>query len=1133
MALDERHPDAERLAEYADGVLDAEGRAEVERHLADCAECRAVVMETMAFLNSPAITTPVPAPRIIPFRARRWVTGVAVGLAAAAALVLAVRVARPEWVSGLFGTLGDRPELQELIAALANEPTRPVEGRLTGGFKYAPPPSPTRGSGDRDVSPDVRIAAATIEKRVAGRDTPQDEGILSVAHLALGDYDKAIAALEDAVQQAPDNHVLQSDLSAAYLARASRTGRAEDLPRALTAAERAVRARPAFAEAAFNRALALEALHLTEEARAGWDAYLRIDPTSGWAREAERRRAALSKPLARRDYSPAEIIAALRTDPAATLSLIRASERQKLREEIEDRMLPEWAAAMLANDPSAAQRLNAARTLADALSESGGDTMPRDGIQAITRALDGPSPRVLTDLARAHALFGKSRSLFLSSQLQRAAQQMGEAAPFFMQGQSPYAQWGVVYQSIYDRVAGQGMNAVARLDESFPHGVPRGYANLLGRIAWTRGVALATSGRLDVARGELAHALEAYEDAGEVENQAAMQTMLGEVLWWLGARPESWMHHLSALALYHELPVNPRGNVVLLNANFASLGEQMPEAALPFDNTLVAKVEQTRAWAPLAEAYLHRARTLGQLHRLNDARADLQRAIAVLTKFDDPGLKARTAAEIDAATAELEVDTGSGEAVSAATRALRYFAESTYRLRVVRLLRIRGRARAVSGDLDAAEADLRRAIEEFETQRDQLPSVSDRALSFETGWLAFEDLIYLKAVLRRQFDDALSLVERSRARTLVEGNATPGAPAVDTGRFEVPARAVILVSVVLRDRVIVWRLEGRERRVIEIPLVREDLSRQIARFRSAVEHRRDLAAIRQASEPLFRELFEPALKGVAPKTTLVIVPDALLYDVPYGALVQASGRYLVEDYPIDVAPSLAIFADSAQRFRSLARVRDILTVGDGHRVEMAALPALLNADAEARTISKLYPRSVVLTGDVATKSRFLTLAPQHDVIHFSGHAVASRSVPQYSQLLLAPGQDSEAGSLFAYEVASQRLTRTQVVVLASCATAVGAASRSDGPMSLARSFLAAGSGSVIASLWDVKDDMVRSLFTELHQGLAAGLDAADALRLAQVSLIQGSDERAQAPATWAGLLAYGGIHEPSVYPRTP
>ncbi|TAK93086.1 hypothetical protein EPO05_07300, partial [Patescibacteria group bacterium] len=121
MALaDPRHPDAERLAEYADGVLEVEARAEIERHLADCEDCRAIVMETMLFLETnPATTASASAPTVVPFRGRRWVTGVAVGLAAAAAIVLAIRIAQPTWVERLFGARGDRPELQELIAAVA------------------------------------------------------------------------------------------------------------------------------------------------------------------------------------------------------------------------------------------------------------------------------------------------------------------------------------------------------------------------------------------------------------------------------------------------------------------------------------------------------------------------------------------------------------------------------------------------------------------------------------------------------------------------------------------------------------------------------------------------------------------------------------------------------------------------------------------------------------------------------------------------------------------------------------------------------------------------------------------------------------------------------------------------------
>ena len=343
MALDDRrHPDAEQLAEYADGVLGADVRADVEKHLVDCADCRAVLAETMAFVVAERVggqtSGAASGARVLRFRSRRWVTGAAAGLAAAAALVMVVRLARPDLVDQMFGARRDRPELQELIAAVASEPTRPVEGRLTGGFKYAPPPSPTRGPGDRDVSPDVRIAAAKIEKLARADDTPQHRAALGLAYLALGDLDKAVEALEDAAQQDPGNAQFQSDLAAAYLARARWRDRAEDWARALAAADRAIKADPRRAEAYFNRALALEGLHLTDQALDAWTAYQSLEPATPWSRESATRMQTLKE---RRQRSAA---------PGPT-----AIDRQALRERIEDRLLTEWGRAVVGGQRQAAE----------------------------------------------------------------------------------------------------------------------------------------------------------------------------------------------------------------------------------------------------------------------------------------------------------------------------------------------------------------------------------------------------------------------------------------------------------------------------------------------------------------------------------------------------------------------------------------------------------------------------------------------------------------------------------------------------------------------------------------------------------------------------------------------------------
>lgn len=290
-------PDTEQLSEYAEARLPSEQRETVEQHLVDCAYCREALSETTAFLTaerqgSPVVMRPVQTMARREGRRRRgWPIVVAVA-GAAAALFVFVRIAPMEWTWNPGRS--DRPELKELVAAVANEPTRPVEGRVTGGFKYAPPPSQTRGPGETERSPEIRIAAARIEKAEAERTSSRAKDALGVAALILGMNERAIAALEDATAQEPDRADWQSDLAAAYLA-SFRTGRKpEHLPKALNAAETAVRLNPQLVEARFNRALALELSGSRAAALAAWQDFLAVERDEHWRQEAAHHIAFLS-----------------------------------------------------------------------------------------------------------------------------------------------------------------------------------------------------------------------------------------------------------------------------------------------------------------------------------------------------------------------------------------------------------------------------------------------------------------------------------------------------------------------------------------------------------------------------------------------------------------------------------------------------------------------------------------------------------------------------------------------------------------------------------------------------------------------------------------------------------------------
>jgi tetratricopeptide (TPR) repeat protein len=277
------------MAAYIDGRVDAAERARLEAHLADCDDCREVFAECVRTLA--AVVEPAARPAS---RGRQLILIVG-ALGAAAALVIVVQLARTGQRQSDLETTSSRRELGDLIAATANLPARPTEARLTGGFPYAPPPSPLRGTDDRALPPDLRLAAAKLEQAAREHDTPERWAAAGTAYLTLKDADGAITALERAASRSRDAR-LDSDLAAAYLTRAQRTDRADDWERARAAASRALGTDPNLREAQFNLSLAFEGLHRLDDAKAGWARYLEMDQDSPWATEARQHLEVVSRP---------------------------------------------------------------------------------------------------------------------------------------------------------------------------------------------------------------------------------------------------------------------------------------------------------------------------------------------------------------------------------------------------------------------------------------------------------------------------------------------------------------------------------------------------------------------------------------------------------------------------------------------------------------------------------------------------------------------------------------------------------------------------------------------------------------------------------------------------------------------
>jgi CHAT domain-containing protein len=450
----------------------------------------------------------------------------------------------------------------------------------------------------------------------------------------------------------------------------------------------------------------------------------------------------------------------------------------------------------------------------------------------------------------------------------------------------------------------------------------------------------------------------------------------------------------------------------------------------------------------------------------------------------------------------------------------------------------RGRTCILLGDDEAAAKAFDAAITLIESQRDEIPAGELRTGIFDNAAGLFEEAIRL-SLRHGDAARAFAYAERSRARGLLDRLSPSNASSLLPMTLE---NAVLLEFVVLPEEVVRFSIDANGLQVREIRIQASDLERKVAQW---LRTTRDPAVV---GSPLSQQLFEILFgRDLAPPgVPVIVVADKFLQRLPWAALSDpTSGRYLIEDHRLLIAPSAAMLFASDSRFPTATAIRrgDVLIVRNPafDRSRFPALPTLRGSEKEADAIRAMYGRGEVLSGAAATRSRFVTEARRFQVIHFAGHAVANESRVSNSFLLFAPDPKKvdDSGALYAPEITNIALPRTTLVVLAACSTLTGDTKGAEGMPSLARSFLASGAVAVIGTLWNIDDSDSARLFSALHRRLAGGASPADALAEAQLEFIHGSDRVLRHPSVWAGVelvaSSFSSVHTivPHARRRTP
>jgi CHAT domain-containing protein len=399
-------------------------------------------------------------------------------------------------------------------------------------------------------------------------------------------------------------------------------------------------------------------------------------------------------------------------------------------------------------------------------------------------------------------------------------------------------------------------------------------------------------------------------------------------------------------------------------------------------------------------------------------------------------------------------------------------------------------------------------------------------------------MVKLQALQRGRAAVALEYVERARARSLLDslaadsranGNQSGGArslgqPLLAEEIVRALPRGVILIEYfLLDDRLVTWIISADGIRMSEHPLDVGWLEVKVYSLRAEIELRSTVDVQSGASTELYQILLGEV--ELPPGETVVIIPDGVLHLVPFSALQDpATGRYLVEERPVAVAPSATVALGRAGRgTRAMASPGKVLAVGNPaiSRDEFPTRSVLTEAEREAVEIAALYPAGEALTGDGATKRKIEAALPRAEVFHFSGHALVNEETPWRSRLLVARSA-GDSGDLFLSDIARLPLAQLRLVVLGACSTGIGRIWSNEGVVGLVRPFLAAGVPTVVASLWDVDDTSSAELLVALHERIRLGDSPANALRAAQLQLLRSQSPLLRAPASWASFQVYAG-----------
>jgi CHAT domain-containing protein len=610
---------------------------------------------------------------------------------------------------------------------------------------------------------------------------------------------------------------------------------------------------------------------------------------------------------------------------------------------------------------------------------------------------------------------------------------------------------------------------------------------------------------LNMRMGEILRANEYFSSQGSYTGEAISSLRISEMLMQKG-KPDSALIYLKQAEDKFKAAGNREGvsNVQLHEGRILVDGDNLSDALPLLDSATKAVDFPETAW----QAWFHLGRINEKLGRNEEAVVSYKNSISIIEKIRgnltiDEFKSIYFDSKREVYDRLLRLLLKLNKPVEAFQISEQARARAFYDILANKKIDYKG---SVPGDLISLEQAKRLEIQKLYKllQRGYISSGDDQG-SRNTG------MVQLREALESAQGEYEDIIQRIKLHNPAYAEMVTVQPAnINDLTAALDEKTALLAYWISSNELICWAITKKGITCKTYPTGDKAVSLLVEKTRKAIESN-SMDEMNNDLSLLYSMLIAPVENMIAPYTNLVIIPNGPLHFLPFQALLNPNGEFLVQKYNLIYEPSESVFmicknrkAKPGSRFMGMALSDVVLENKQG----------LPGTEDELKKILPLFPDNISTFGKQSTETFVKKNASDYNFIHFATHGSYNYEQPLYSYLFFQP-TDEDDGRLNVYEVFEMNINAS-LVTLSACETGLGNINQGDELVGLSRAFLFAGSSSVIVSLWAVADYPTALLMTNFYQYLKDH-NLQEALTLAQRDIIKIYPQ----PQYWSPFILIG------------